>query len=325
MSINNTSEPLFDDLVGHLFPIKLMEAAIKKVKIAPAYIFSGPEGVGKSLAALRFLEGVITGGPPVLRERKRLEARNHPDLFWVEPTYQYQGRLITQAEADSQGLSRPIAPQIRLDQIRGVTNFLGREPLEAKKGMVVIENVESIAEGASNALLKTLEEPGKGLILLLTRSPEKLLPTIRSRCQEIYFGPLKFEEMELVIRKNSSVDFKEVFEDFDQEELLGLACGSPGAFLKHISFWKSFPQNILGKVSKLPSKPIDALALARDITEGLTSEQQLWLIEWLQVHLWRNQSKKIPLKRLEKLRKNLEGFVQPRLAWEVALLELMNV
>jgi DNA polymerase-3 subunit delta' len=57
----------------------------------------------------------------------------------------------------------------------------------------------------------------------------------------------------------------------------------------------------------------------------LEVEQQLWLLDWWQTHLWRSRPDPVPLQRLERLRRQLRSFVQPRLAWEVALLELSGV
>ena len=65
-----------------------------------------------------------------------------------------------------------------------------------------------------------------------------------------------------------------------------------------------------------------ALSLARDITEALDGEQQIWLISWLQQHLWRKNADASLITNLETLRLNLLSYVQPRLAWEVALLRL---
>ncbi|MEN9541978.1 MAG: hypothetical protein RLZZ459_2069, partial [Cyanobacteriota bacterium] len=67
---------------------------------------------------------------------------------------------------------------------------------------------------------------------------------------------------------------------------------------------------------------MEALALARDLSEALEVEQQLWLLDWWQLHLWRQRQDPAPLRRLEVLRRQLRAYVQPRLAWEVALLEL---
>ena len=74
----------------------------------------------------------------------------------------------------------------------------------------------------------------------------------------------------------------------------------------------------------LGSDPITALHLARDLTEALDGEQQIWLLGWWQLSLWRQLRRPEQLRRLEKLRSQLRSYVQPRLAWEVALLELAD-
>ena len=76
-------ERLFSDLVGQTQAVALLEAALARDRVAPAYLFAGPDGVGRRLAALRFLEGVLQGSQTHRPERRRLEARNHPDLLWV--------------------------------------------------------------------------------------------------------------------------------------------------------------------------------------------------------------------------------------------------
>ena len=190
---------LFEDLIGQPLAVDLLEAALDQQRLAPAYLFAGPDGVGRRLTALRFLEGVLAAGGSSSRERRRLVDRNHPDLLWVEPTFQHQGRLLSRAEAEEAGLSRRTPPQLRLEQIRGVARFLARQPVESARGMVVIEAAEAIAEAAANALLKTLEEPGHGLLILLTAAPERLLSTIRSRCQLIRFLRLDSAAMHQVL------------------------------------------------------------------------------------------------------------------------------
>ena len=81
---------LFAGLLGQEAAVRLLEASLARRRLAPAYLFVGADGVGRRLAALRFLEGVITSpercleGDPLLR--RRLGQGNHPDLLWVEPT-----------------------------------------------------------------------------------------------------------------------------------------------------------------------------------------------------------------------------------------------
>lgn len=307
---------LFADLIGQPLAVDLLEAALRTQRLAPAYLFAGPDGVGRRLAARRFLEGLLSGGAVSERQRRRLEAGNHPDLLWVEPTFQHQGRLLTRAEADEAGISRRTPPQLRLEQIRAVSRFLGRQPVEATRGMVVIEAAEAMPEAAANALLKTLEEPGQGMLILLTAAPEQLLSTIRSRCQLIRFLRLDAAALQTVLRQcDATAD--------DSKELLAMASGSPGALISHRQQLQELPSELLERLAVRPASAKEALALARDLTDALDGEQQLWLLNWWQHKLWSAGEAAASLRRLETLRRHLLGFVQPRLAWEVALLDLV--
>ena len=212
-------------------------------------------------------------------------------------------------------MNRRTPPQLRLEQIRGVRRALGRQPVESTRGMVVIESTEAMAEAAANALLKTLEEPGHGLLILLTAAPERLLSTIRSRCQLIRFVRLDRPSVAEVLRRLDAVEQ-------DPPELLAMAAGSPGAVLEHRNRLAALPTKLMPRLRHLPNEPMQALALARDVCEALDGEQQLWLINWWQQALWTSSRDVESLKRLETLRRHLLSFVQPRLAWEVALLDL---
>jgi DNA polymerase-3 subunit delta' len=343
---------LFAGLVGQAPATALLAAALDQQRLAPAYLFCGADGVGRSLAARRFLEGVIAGPKGAPSVRRRLEEGNHPDLLWLEPTYQHQGQLIPVSEALATGISRKAPPQLRLEQVRSVSQFLGRRPLESSRCLVVIEMVEAMAEGAANALLKTLEEPGGGLLILLTAAPERLLSTIRSRCQQIPFRRLSPAEIGEVLLRQAPVPSAEPADQGDCEgrsetllkadppELLELAAGSPGALLHCREQWAALPEGLAERLWSLGSpsqglssrsgagkggSPIEALALARDLCEALDGEQQLWLLNWWQWRLWRQRPEPGVQRRLESLRSHLGSYVQPRLAWEVALLELSGL
>ena len=343
---------LFAGLVGQAPATALLAAALDKQRLAPAYLFCGADGVGRSLAARRFLEGVIAGPKGAPSVRRRLEEGNHPDLLWLEPTYQHQGQLIPVSEALATGISRKAPPQLRLEQVRSVSQFLGRRPLESPRCLVVIERVEAMAEGAANALLKTLEEPGGGLLILLTAAPERLLSTIRSRCQQIPFRRLSPAEIGEVLQRQAPVPSAEPADQGDCEgrseslpkadppELLELAAGSPGALLHCREQWAALPEGLAERLWSLGNptpgqssrsgagkggSPIEALALARDLCEALDGEQQLWLLNWWQWRLWRQRPEPGVQRRLESLRSHLGSYVQPRLAWEVALLELSGL
>jgi DNA polymerase-3 subunit delta' len=203
-----------------------------------------------------------------------------------------------------------------------------------------------MAEGAANALLKTLEEPGAGLMLLITAAPEQLLGTIRSRCQLIPFmrlapGPLQavlqrcaadrppladpLSDAQSASQADPQADPQPDSEQADPPELLELAAGSPGALLRHRRQWRALPLGMAERLMGLAPEPLAALELARELSELLDGEQQLWLIDWWQLALWRRSMDPLPLRRLERLRQQLRAYVQPRLAWEVALLDLAQL
>jgi DNA polymerase-3 subunit delta' len=320
---------LFAGLLGQSQAVALLSAALAQQRLAPAYLFSGPDGVGRRLAALRFLEGVIAGPAGSASLRRRLQEGNHPDLLWVEPTYSDKGQLVPASQAAAAGVSRKAPPQLRLEQVRAVSQFLARRPVEAPRCLVVIEAVEAMAEGAANALLKTLEEPGDGLLILLSAAPDRLLSTIRSRCQTIPFARLSPELLHQVLAGQSVAADPGAAEfggrpEPDPPELLELAAGSPGALLQHRQQWHALPEGLAARCTSLgaSASAMEALALARDLSEALEVEQQLWLLDWWQLRLWRQRHDAAPLQRLERLRRQLRAYVQPRLAWEVALLEL---
>ena len=406
---------LFGDLVGQPRAVGLLEAALRQRRVAPAYLFAGPEGVGRRLAALRFLEGLVVGegveGDAAVR--RRLAQGNHPDLLWVEPTYSHQGKLVPASQAEAEGVNRRTPPQLRLEQIRDVSRFLSRRSVEARGAMVVLEAAEAMAEAAANALLKTLEEPGDGLLILISAAPDRLLSTIRSRCQQIPFRRLEPRQLRQVLARQGAGPIDGaggkgaageggvagdgaagksgvaraggcrdgaagagaardggsagagggrdgaagksgadrdggsagdgglagaggaagdggatgdgLARDDDPPELLELAAGSPGALLEHRRQWRGLPEGLAERLGALPSDPLSALALARDLSEALDGDQQLWLLNWLQLSRWRRQPRPAELERLEQLRRQLRSHVQPRLAWEVALLELAGL
>lgn len=324
--VAQAASDLFADLVGHAQAQALLLAALEQRRLAPAYLFAGPHGVGRRLAALRFLEGVLAGpgGDPALR--RRLQEGNHPDLLWVEPTYSDKGQLVPLSQAAAAGVSRRAAPQLRLEQIREVSRFLARRPVEAPGCLVVLDGAEAMAEAAANALLKTLEEPGDGLLILIASAPDQLLSTIRSRCQLIPFGRLDAPQLMQVLQAHAPAALAGApgLGTDDPPELLQLAAGSPGALLELRRQWQALPVGLAERLLAVRGcgDPLLALELARELTEALEGEQQQWLLQWWQQAHWNRHLEPELLRRLERLRSHLQAYVQPRLAWEVALLEL---
>ena len=316
----SVSGNVFADVIGQAQAVDLLQASLEKQRQAPAYLFCGPHGVGRRRTALRFLEAVLCGhlqGDPA--QRRWLEEGNHPDLLVVEPTYSNQGRLLTAAEADGQGLKKRGLPQLRLEQVRDVGRFLARHPLQGQRSCALLDGVERLNEAAANALLKTLEEPGGGLLVLLAPSRSHVLATILSRCHVVNFRALSPAAMQQVLRGLEHPG------EADPPELLALAAGSPGELLRHRQQWQALEPDQRELLEQPLETPRQALTLARSIAERLDLEQQLWLVGWWQQHLWRRRYGEPSLigarmRDLERLHRQLRGYVQPRLAWEVTLL-----
>lgn len=305
-------------LIGQPLAVELLERAIAINKIAPAYLFIGAEGIGKALAAKCFTEMLLISPEENYASAcQKLYAGNHPDFLWVEPTYNDKGQLLTAKEAEEKGLKRKTAPQIRIEQVREISNFLSRPPLKGDRAVVVIEGAESMAESAGNALLKTLEDPGKATIILIAKSTDSILSTLVSRCQIIPFFRLSEDHLKLVLYRANKAEV------LDYPQLIKLSQGCPG---KAISDWQKLneiPSDLINKLTKFPNKIIDGLVLAKEITKDLELDTQLWLVDYLQYLYWEKERKSELISGLEKVKRLLFRYVQPRLVWDCFFLETL--
>jgi len=312
----------FKNIYGQDLAIEILTSSISKQHIAPAYLFSGPEGVGKRKTAKVFINAILDRNFDKESTKRKIESNNHPDLLWIEPSYIVQGKSISQTKARSESVSMKSPPQIRLNQIKEIIEFLSKKPFESERSIVIIEDIERINESASNALLKTLEDTNTGLFILITQRPEKLLSTIRSRCQVVPFIRLNDNYVNKIIQK------LEVAEEIDEitnekiKELIDFSHGSPGRYLINLQFWLGISSSLRQKLEIKFDNQIELLKLAKEITDELNIEQQLWLVDFEQNRVWIKKNNSNIVKKLEDLRKQLLNYVQPRLAWEVTLLEI---
>lgn len=297
--------------IGQSAAIALLEAAIARNRVAPAYLFAGTEGIGRAMTARYFARRLLGDHHQLV---------NHPDLLWVEPTYLHNGQLYTTAEAEDKGLKRKTSPQIRLEQVRAIARFLSKPPLEADRSLVVIQHAETMGEGAANGLLKTLEEPGRATLILIAPSTESLLPTLISRCQRIPFYRLSPSDLAQVLETRGHGEI------LQRPAIMAAAQGSPGAAIAAWEQLQAIPAELIDRASHIPTTLRAALDLARDISKTLDPPDQLWLIDYLQNAYWqtRGMAAQTAIERLEQARKQIRAFVQPRLVWEVALMELVR-
>lgn len=192
----------YSDILGHDRQKQLLNKALAKNRLASAYLFSGPEGVGKMLLAQAFIKNILCAGKNACgrcRSCRQIEEGNHPDLIFLDGS----------------------AAAIKIDAIRGVQKQLHFRPAEADHRVCLIDSAERMTHAAQTALLKSLEEPSlHTLFILISANAEGLLPTIRSRCQSLRFQRLPGD----ALRRKFS---QSLGEDKDQAALLAaLADGS---------------------------------------------------------------------------------------------------
>lgn len=311
----------FIRLAGQNQAVELLTQAVAQERVAPAYLFAGPGGVGRSIAARCFIELLFCADLSASASatvKNRLQLGNHPDVLWVEPTYLHQGVRLSAAEAVAAGVKRKAPPQIRLEQVREIARFLGRPPLEAPRSVVVLEQAETMAEAAANGLLKTLEEPGQATLILIAPAAESLLPTLVSRCQRIPFSRLDPAIMTQVLRETGYAEI------LNHPSVLAIAQGSPGEAIASWQQLQAIPDDLLQSVKQGVRTPREALELARKIDKTLDTEAQLWLVDYLQHSYWQQLQHPNPVKQLEQARQFLLSYAQPRLVWEVTLLGMLS-
>lgn len=315
----------FEPLVEQQQAVELLTQSVIQNRISPAYLFAGVEGIGRTLATQCFIELLFCSqGQKKLtipQIQSKIKQKNHPDILWVEPTYLHQGKRLSAQEAAEAGVKRKAPPQVRLEQIREISQFLSRPAIEASRLIVVLEQAETMAESAANGLLKTLEEPGNATLILIAPGVDSLLPTLVSRCAKIPFYRLTDAGIQQVLQKQGYAEI------LSHPEIMAMAQGSPGQAIAYWQQLQAIPPEFLEKIKKPPANLRTALELAKEISQNFDTEAQLWLVDYLQHCYWQQYQKTgksdySVLKHLEKARQYLLTYVQPRLVWECTLMSL---
>jgi DNA polymerase-3 subunit delta' len=212
-------------LHGHDGAVAAFRDSLDAGTLHHAWLLAGPQGIGKALyaekAALRVLaDGQGKLGLPGLDvpddhpAARLVAAGSHPDLMRLE-------RLPRENNPAE------LARSITVDQVRGLSRLFGTTASMSPWRVVIVDSADDLERGAANALLKNLEEPPPhSLFLLVSHAPERLLPTIRSRCRLLRLSPLEPDAMTSALREALP-------EGSDQEiaELAAAAPGSPGRAL----------------------------------------------------------------------------------------------
>lgn len=168
----------FNEVAGQQHIVKTLQNAVKQNKIAHAYLFCGPRGTGKTSIAKIFAKAINCEN---LDHKPCLECSNclavqdgsHPDIIEIDA-------------ASNNGV----------DEVRELIEKVKYAPLKGKFKVYIIDEVHMMSAGAFNALLKTIEEPPEHVIFIFaTTEPQKVLPTIISRCQRYDFTKVSISDM----------------------------------------------------------------------------------------------------------------------------------
>ena len=238
-------------LYGHDEAVAAFRAGMESGRLHHGWLLAGPRGVGKALfadkAALKVLADAAgsAGGTPGFDipddhpTARLVTAGSHPDLMRLE-------RQMRESGTD-------LARSITVDQVRSLQRLFATTPSMSPWRAVVIDAIDDLEAGGANALLKNLEEPPPDTVfLLVSHAPERLLPTIRSRCRLLRFSPLKDDVMASALEA--------ALPDAEQEEIAALVRIGEGAPGRAIA-WRGLDVEMLDSA-------IDALVRAGDPTNA---------------------------------------------------------
>jgi len=244
-------------VIGHQKQLEFLARAKESGRLGHAYIFSGPDKVGKKTAALEWLSGML--GIKITPQSA------HPDFVFVAP-------LVDPKTGQPAG-------EITVGQIRELIKRLSLTASMAKYKAAVIDDAHLMNVEAQNCLLKTLEEPpGNALIILVARDSRRLLATIRSRCEIVKFGFVAVKEMnEFAARIGNG------FEENKTKEAAAASFGRPGRLALFIADednllrWRQSEKEFAAVVdAELPEKFNYAKKITDDENSDIGEIIEIW-------------------------------------------------
>lgn len=271
---------IWDRIRGHHRQVELFRRAIRRGRTAHAFLFVGPEGIGKRLFARTLAQCLFCREVPdeqldacgVCPACKQVQAGTHPDLLTIACP---EGKRELPIEL-------MIGPRERRGR-EGLCHELAMRPMSASRRIAIIDDAQTMNAESANALLKTLEEPPPGsMLMLLTPSAESLLPTIRSRCQPVAFSPLPTDDVAALLVDLGWVDVGQVSNLPSVEaiearqvenlphEVVALSEGSLHTARQLIEpELRTLRETLLHQLSQTPLQPLDTAAAVLSTIDSL--------------------------------------------------------
>ena len=302
-------------LIGHKKQWQFLKNCYEIKRLSHAYLFSGPEHIGKKTLAVEFVKFLNCEAEKpsfrpcqVCRSCKDIEKRVYPDFLLVEPE-----------------------KEIKISQIRKMENAFSLYPSLSSFKIAIIDKAHSMTKEAQNSFLKTLEEPkGNTLFILISEYPEMLLPTILSRVQRINFHPAKQDEIEDYIKSKNISNEK-------SREVVELSLGRIGEIIDLIRNPYKLEEfkNRIREIDKLTKSDLSyRFQYAKNLTEknnDLKEVLDIWLRYFRKKLLAAIKSQnsgsltsiKITIENISKIQLLISTTnVNPRLALETIMLDL---
>lgn len=210
-------------LIGHNEQIDRLNRALVRGTVAQAYVFSGPDHVGKHTLATYFARAIIDGIAEIDFEQKK-ERDYYGDLISCAPIAEVQkikNKKIVKKKKKARSQEKFVIRDISVDQVRKVIHEISLSSLHGTARVLIIDDADRMGRGAQNALLKTVEEPPHNAhVIFVTSDRSRLLPTIQSRCQNMVFSLLNDHSLHMISK---------------DQQLCTLAMGRPGLLTKFLS------------------------------------------------------------------------------------------
>ena len=279
------------NLLGHETAIQFLQIHSQPENLRHAYLITGAEGVGRETLALAFVKALNCLNPPSkgnfcgqCHPCRQIEAQAYPDLA-----------ILRVAEG---------ARELKIEQIRTMQQSLALAPYQSKYRVVLIPDFQRATTGASNALLKSLEEPPSRAILILTADArESLLETIASRCEVVRLRPMRIDDLAKELQERHQLG------EIESRKLAQLAGGRVGTAIHYMrdedlleKYHNALDQleELLGMNLRSRLKHVEKLQRVKgQARESYSFLIATWLTFWRDILIC-SEAGEVPLVNLEK-------------------------